>query len=83
MAHPLVESSLTLRLPGDASPHPTEALAALAASTIGESGDYSTGRSIDGMTIATQDGDRSDDPDWPDWYAAYMVAEQAGTELPE
>ncbi|HEX9540321.1 MAG TPA: hypothetical protein VGA04_19340 [Streptosporangiaceae bacterium] len=20
--------------------------------------------------------------DWPDWYAAYMVAEQAGTELP-
>jgi catechol 2,3-dioxygenase-like lactoylglutathione lyase family enzyme len=23
------------------------------------------------------------DPDWPDWYAAYMVAEQAGTPLPE
>ena len=23
------------------------------------------------------------DPNWPDWYAAYMVAEQAGTELPE
>jgi catechol 2,3-dioxygenase-like lactoylglutathione lyase family enzyme len=22
------------------------------------------------------------DPDWPDWYAAYMMAEQAGTELP-
>jgi hypothetical protein len=22
------------------------------------------------------------DPDWPDWYAAYMVAEQAGTDLP-
>ncbi len=22
------------------------------------------------------------DTDWPDWYAAYMVAEQAGTELP-
>ena len=22
------------------------------------------------------------DPDWPDWYAAYMVPEQAGTELP-
>jgi hypothetical protein len=22
------------------------------------------------------------DPDWPDWYA-YMVAEQAGTELPQ
>jgi len=23
------------------------------------------------------------DPNWPDWYARYMVAEQAGTELPE
>ena len=22
------------------------------------------------------------DPDWPEWYAAYMVAAQAGTELP-
>jgi len=22
------------------------------------------------------------DPNWPDWYAAYMVAEEAGTELP-
>jgi hypothetical protein len=22
------------------------------------------------------------DPDWPDWYARYMAAEQAGTELP-
>jgi catechol 2,3-dioxygenase-like lactoylglutathione lyase family enzyme len=23
------------------------------------------------------------DPNWPDWYAGYMVAEQAGTELPK
>ncbi len=23
------------------------------------------------------------DPDWPDWYSSYMVAEQAGTPLPE
>jgi hypothetical protein len=23
------------------------------------------------------------DPDWPAWYAAYMVSEQAGTELPQ
>jgi hypothetical protein len=22
------------------------------------------------------------DANWPEWYAAYMVAEQAGTELP-
>ncbi|MFE2585092.1 VOC family protein [Streptomyces sp. NPDC059378] len=24
----------------------------------------------------------AEDPNWPDWYARYMVAEQAGTELP-
>lgn len=24
-----------------------------------------------------------EDPDWPDWYAAYMVAEAAGKELPQ
>jgi hypothetical protein len=23
------------------------------------------------------------DPNWPDWYAEYMAAEQAGTELPK
>jgi catechol 2,3-dioxygenase-like lactoylglutathione lyase family enzyme len=23
------------------------------------------------------------DPNWPDWYATYMIAEQAGTELPK
>ena len=23
-----------------------------------------------------------EDADWPDWYARYMVAEEAGTELP-
>jgi hypothetical protein len=23
------------------------------------------------------------DANWPDWYAAYLVAEQAGTELPQ
>ena len=22
------------------------------------------------------------DPDWPDWYATFIVAEQTGTELP-
>jgi hypothetical protein len=24
-----------------------------------------------------------EDPDWPDWYALYMVREHAGAELPE
>jgi catechol 2,3-dioxygenase-like lactoylglutathione lyase family enzyme len=25
----------------------------------------------------------AEDPDWPDWYADYLVREQAGTELPQ
>ena len=25
----------------------------------------------------------AEDPDWPDWYAEYMVRERAGEELPE
>ncbi len=25
----------------------------------------------------------AEDPDWPDWYALYMVRERAGEELPE
>jgi len=24
-----------------------------------------------------------EDPDWPDWYAEYMVRERAGEELPQ
>jgi hypothetical protein len=24
-----------------------------------------------------------EDPDWPDWYALYMVRERAGEELPQ
>jgi hypothetical protein len=28
-----------------------------------------------------RDGGKYDE-NWPDWYAAYMVAERAGTELP-
>lgn len=29
-----------------------------------------------------EDRTGKEDPDWPDWYARYMVSEQAGTELP-
>jgi hypothetical protein len=25
----------------------------------------------------------AEDPDWPDWYALYMVRERGGEELPE
>ena len=33
-------------------------------------------------TASTRSAPRAARRDWPDWYAAYMVAEQAGTELP-
>jgi len=31
-------------------------------------------------SVARIDGEA--DPNWPEWYAKHMVAEQAGTELP-
>ena len=33
-------------------------------------------------TASTRSASAQADANWPDWYAAYMVAEQAGTELP-
>ena len=33
-------------------------------------------------TASTRSASAQADENWPDWYAAYMVAEQAGTELP-
>ncbi len=33
-------------------------------------------------TASTRSAPGEADANWPDWYAAYMVAEQAGTELP-
>ena len=33
-------------------------------------------------TASTRNASVRADADWPDWYAAYMVAEQAGEELP-
>ena len=34
-------------------------------------------------TASTRSASAQADPDWPDWYAAYMVAEQAGTKMPD
>jgi hypothetical protein len=33
-------------------------------------------------SMRSETGGKHDD-DWPDWYAAYMLAEQVGAELPE
>ena len=35
----------------------------------------------DGIRLNERSSER--DANWPDWYAEYMVAEQAGKELPQ
>jgi hypothetical protein len=35
------------------------------------------------IVIPVSDADRATDPDLPDWYARYVVAQQAWTELPK
>jgi len=60
---------ITTRLPGRIDPNAATDLAGAlrrAAAAHGEHEERTGGR----------------DENWPDWYAAYMVAEQAGTELP-
>jgi catechol 2,3-dioxygenase-like lactoylglutathione lyase family enzyme len=66
---------VTTRLPGRVDP---------AATTYASAADLAAAM----VRAATAHGEHEKrtgeaDPDWPDWYAAYMVAEQAGTELPE
>jgi len=65
---------ITTRLPGRVGPAPT---------SFGSASDLA-----DAMRRASAAHGEHEkrighaDPDWPDWYARYMVAEQAGTELP-
>lgn len=66
---------VTTRLPGRVDP---------AATSFGSADDLKATL----LRAATAHGEHEQrmggeyDTDWPDWYAAYMVAEQAGTELP-
>lgn len=66
---------LTTRLPGRIDP---------AATTFASAKDLADGMrrasKAHGEHEARTGGQR--DENWPDWYASYMVAEQAGTELP-
>ncbi|TQC42908.1 glyoxalase [Rhodococcus sp. WS4] len=53
------------------------------ATTFGSTADLT--RALIRAAIAHSEHEKrtgAEDPNWPDWYAAYMVAEQAGTELP-
>ena len=66
---------VTTRLPGRVDP---------AATTFGSAGDLESAlrraAAAHGEHEQRTGGQR--DENWPNWYAAYMVAEQAGTELP-
>ncbi len=69
-----VFQEVTTRLPGRVDP---------AATSFGSASDLASAM----VRAALAHGEHEKrigkaDPDWPDWYAAYMVAEQAGTELP-
>ena len=56
----------------------------LAVADVGRAKDFydQLGWRLDAGTPGSQFRPGAADRDWRDWYAAYMVAEQAGTELP-
>src|SRR6202050_346121 len=66
---------ITTRLPGRVDP---------GATSFGSASDLAT--AMRRPSIAQGEHEKrigAADPNWPDWYAAYMVAAQAGTELPK
>jgi catechol 2,3-dioxygenase-like lactoylglutathione lyase family enzyme len=66
---------ITTRLPGRVDP---------SATSFGSSRDLA--KAMRRASVAHGEHEKrigAADPDWPDWYAAYMAAEQAGTELPK
>jgi catechol 2,3-dioxygenase-like lactoylglutathione lyase family enzyme len=70
-----IVQEVTVRLPGRTDP---------AATTFGSANDLASAI----RRAAAAHGDHEEpsgqrDRNWPDWYAAYMAAEQAGTELPK
>ena len=66
---------ITTRLPGRIDS---------AATTFASANDLADAmRRAVGRARRTREAYRRGDPNWPDWYAKYMVAEQAGTELPK
>ncbi|MEW2422242.1 VOC family protein [Streptomyces nigra] len=70
-----VLQEITTRLPGRLDP---------ATTTYSSAGDLASAlRRAAAAHGEHEAGTGAEDPDWPDRYARYMVAEQAGTELPE
>jgi hypothetical protein len=70
----MVLQEVTTRLPGRLDPSVT-----VFASTADLAGSLRRAAAAHGRHEARSD---AQDPDWPEWYADYLVREQAGTELP-
>src|SRR4051794_13729646 len=65
---------VTTRLPGRVDP---------AATTFSSAGDLAKALERAAAAHGEHEKRTGRDANWPAWYAAYMVAEQAGTELPQ
>jgi hypothetical protein len=66
---------VTVRLPGRVDADET---------TFGSMGDLAAAlRRAEAAHGAHEQRTGAPDANWPDWYAAYIVAEQHGTELPQ
>ena len=66
---------ITTRLPGRVTPRPT-------AYRVGRRAGARPLRRASQAHGKHEERTGKPDPDWPDWYAEYMVREQAGQELP-
>ena len=64
---------ITTRLPGRVDP---------ATATFSSAGDLAKALERAAAAHGEHEKRAGRDTDWPAWYAAYLVAEQAGTELP-
>ena len=69
-----VLQEITTRLPGRVTPPPTAYESAAELAEAMRRASQAHGKHEERIGKA--------DPDWPDWYAEYMVREQAGQELP-
>jgi len=65
---------VTTRLPGRVDP---------ATTTFSSAGDLAKALERAAAAHSEHEKRTGRDPNWPAWYAAYMLAEQAGTELPQ
>ncbi|RSN03804.1 glyoxalase [Streptomyces sp. WAC 01325] len=68
-----VLQEITTRLPGRVDP---------ATTAFASASDLASALRRAAAAHGEHEARTGEDPDWPDWYARYMVSEQSGTELP-